>query len=123
MKIRIDCPICSSGNYFQVGQIGQKLLCEDCGFLLSEESKIERVDFAKCLFCGNAHFYLESPFSLSILGHDSICYVCEAQYKNTKIGNPDAKYNPISYENAQQTIYAKRWHERAEQYSKHTEKN
>lgn len=122
-KVTIDCPICSSRNYYQVGQTREELLCEDCGFVLSEYSTMGQIDSGECVFCGNIRFYYESPFSLSFLGHDSVCYLCEAHYKNTKMNDPDAKYSPKAFEDVQQTSYALSWKERVERYLNPSEKN
>ncbi len=115
-EVTIDCPVCSSRNYFRVGQISEVLLCEDCGFQLSENSTTKRLNSAECLFCGNNQFYYESPFSLSLLGRSTVCYVCEAHYKNAKRGNPDVKFDLNSHAAAQQTDYTIHWKERIKRY-------
>jgi len=121
MKVTVDCPACSSGNYFQIDELGAELSCDDCGFVLSKRSRIEAADLRECVFCGSTSYYHESPFSLSFLGRHSVCYVCEATYKNLKIDTPDPSYIPASHERAQQTPYAQRWQERVDEYLKSVE--
>ena len=79
--IKIDCPVCVSRNVFVIGAV-EKLSCDDCGFLFTENSQLLT---GKCLICGSGSFYYFSPFGLSFLGRDSVCYVCEAHYRNVSM--------------------------------------
>lgn len=107
--IKIDCPVCSSNNTFITGAT-EKLSCDDCGFLFADNSQAPT---GKCLFCGSGSFYYFSPFGLSFLGRDSVCYVCEAHYRNEKIGDPEPDFSEESFARAQQSIEARRFKERA----------
>jgi ribosomal protein S27E len=93
-EVFIACPVCFSGNHFQLDQVEQKIAsCEDCGFVLAETLGPKASVDEECIFCGNSNFYFESPLGLLFLGRDSICYVCEARYKTAWVNNPDEKYD------------------------------
>ena len=109
VTITIDCPVCNSRNSFVTGTT-EKLSCDDCGFLLAANSQLP-VD--KCIFCGSGSFYFFSPFGLGFLGHDSVCYVCDAHYRKTQINNPDPSYSEESFARAQQSNEAQQFKERA----------
>src|ERR1044071_519969 len=109
MTIKIECPVCNSGNTFVTGA-NEKLTCEDCGFLFAENSQVPT---GKCLICGSGSFYCESPFGLAFLGRDIVGYVCEAHYRKVRIGNPEPHYSEESFAQVQQSVEARRFEERA----------
>ena len=84
MRLIVVCPACSSGNYFDTGEIKGELRCQDCGFALSKGSSIEPAGMKECIICGSIRFYHNYPFFLWFLLGDSVCYVCETRYKNLK---------------------------------------
>ena len=102
--INIECPVCNSGNTF-ITERAEKLSCEDCGFLFAENSHTTP---GACLICGSRSFYYFSPFNLSFLGRDSVCYVCEAHYRKVQIGNPDRGFSEESFARAEQSDEARR---------------
>ena len=114
----IDCPVCCSGNRFRLENPGVEIACEDCGFALAEAHELKAVDFERCVFCGGESFYLESPLSLSLLGKDSVCYVCGAKYKGVRMNNPDQKYSPEIYGEAEESEATKIWRERVDRYNR-----
>ena len=116
-EVFIACPVCFSGNRFQLDQLEQKLACEDCGFVLAEKLTLNTSKFEECVFCGNSDFYFESPLGFSFLGRDSICYVCEARYKTAWINDPDEKYDEKESDRSQQSESALRWKERIKQHN------
>lgn len=89
----------------------ENLHCQDCEFLLSHISSTQTPD--QCIFCGNKRFYYESPFGLRFLGRDSVCYVCDAHYKNTRIDDPEPRFSMDSFEEAQQLPYKQQLKARA----------
>ena len=108
--LKIDCPDCNTGNTFVTGGT-EKLTCEDCGFLFADNS--QEVS-GQCLICGGRSFYYFSPFNLSFLGRDSVCYICEAHYRKVQMGNPDRDFSEESFERAQQSVEAQRFKERVD---------
>src|ERR671917_564436 len=88
-EVFIACPVCYSGNCFQLERPEGDFTCADCGFVMAENPGPDISGFEECIFCGSRHFYFESPLDLSVLGHASICYVCEARYKGVNIDDPD----------------------------------
>jgi len=121
MGVSIDCPVCLSRNYFRVEGATRELSCEDCGFPLSVGAYVQPEGLTRCLFCACTNFFLEAPLRLPFLERDSICYVCGARYKKTVVGAPDAKYDPVNAEIAQQSTCAQAFRKRAEQYAADTE--
>jgi len=113
IKVIIDCPVCSTQNRFLLEDNHDRFACEDCGFCFLDESK-NNADIVKdrCLFCGSKTFYYEAPFSLSILGYDSVCYVCGARYKDIKINEPDRRYSEQTYQDMCKTKISLQWQER-----------
>lgn len=111
-EVFIACPVCFSGNYFQLNPAKQRLDCDDCGFVLAEDSSLNISESVACVFCGNRRFYFESPLGLAFLGRDSICYVCEARYKTAWVNEPDEKYDERVSAISQRTESALRWKER-----------
>jgi|ERR1044072_670805 predicted nucleic acid-binding Zn-ribbon protein len=109
MTIKIECPVCNSSNAFVIGA-NEKLTCEDCGFLFAENSQVPT---GECLICGSRFFYYESPFGLSFLGRDTVCYVCEAHYRKMRIGSPEPHFSEESFAQAEQSVEAQRFKERA----------
>src|SRR5215210_6238365 len=87
-EVFIACPVCFSGNSFQLEEREQGLACVDCGFTLSESHGPNLSEPEACLFCGSRFFYFEAPLDLSFLGRASICYVCEARYKGVMFDDP-----------------------------------
>jgi hypothetical protein len=114
-KVFIDCPVCCSGNRFRLGDTGEKLACDDCGFVLSGAPELRVADAGRCVFCGGGYFYFESP--LPFLGKDSICYVCEAKYKGARVHKPEQKFSPGTQAEAQDSDASKRWRQRVELYN------
>ena len=119
-EVFIACPVCFSGNHFQLNPAQQRLDCDDCGFVLAENLSLNTSESVACIFCGNSKFYLESPLGLLFLGRDSICYVCEARYKTAWVNEPDEKYDERMSEMSQGTASAQRWIERIKQYDQKT---
>lgn len=115
-EVFIACPVCFSGNHFQLHPSEQKLACDDCGFILAENLSINSSKSEGCIFCGNRKFYFESPLGLLFLGRDSICYVCEARYKTACVNDPDEKYDERMSERSQSSESAMQWKERIMQY-------
>lgn len=109
MKVLIDCPVCYSGNTFETKN-GDEMRCNDCGFLLAQNGNTSQ---GRCIFCGNGRFYFSSPFGLPFLGRDSVCYVCGAGYKKTRINSPEPRFSDQSFQHAQQSPYAEQFKERA----------
>jgi hypothetical protein len=116
----IACPVCFSGNSFQLERHGRELACDDCGFVFAENRESNVSEAEECLFCGGSYFYFESPLDLSFLGRASICYVCEARYKGVGINNPDESYKQEGALCARGSKAASRWRERVEQYERRT---
>ena len=106
--IKIDCPVCNSRNTFVTGAT-EELSCNDCGFLFADNSQVPT---GKCLFCGSRAFYYSSPFGLSFLGRDTVCYVCGARYRKVQIDNPEPRFSEQSFAQAQQSVEAGRFKER-----------
>lgn len=115
-EVFIACPVCFSGNHFQLNPLEQRPECNDCGFVLAENPPLNISASVACIFCGNRKFYFESPLGLLFLGRDSICYVCEARYKTAWVNEPDEKYDVRVSEMSQRTEPALRWKERIMQY-------
>ena len=112
MEVILDCPVCFSGNYFEIGDVSRELQCDDCGFLLARESGDTQVP-DRCIVCDSDSFYYASPFGMRFLGRDSICYVCETRYKNARINNPEAHFSFSSSERAQLSTCAQELKKRA----------
>lgn len=115
-EVFIACPVCFSGNHFQLNPSKRRLDCADCGFVLAENLSLNTSESVECIFCGNRKFYFESPLGLLFLGRDSICYVCEARYKTAWVNEPDEKYDEKESDRSQKTESALRWKERIMQY-------
>jgi len=91
-KVSVNCPVCYSGNSFDLSAAKQPaLLCDDCGFILSENQNA--MDSGICIFCGNGKFYADSFLSITFLGTYLVCYVCEAKYKGFAVNAPDKKFD------------------------------
>lgn len=118
MEVLVDCPVCSSGNRFRTGEPGAELACDDCGFVLAAAPDVKAVESGRCLFCGGEYFYVESPFSVSLLGKDSACYICEAKYKGARPGHAEEEYSPETFARAQGSRAAQSWRARAERYNR-----
>jgi len=115
-EVFIACPVCFSGNSFQLEQRELELACVNCGFILAKNPKLNLSEPEECIFCGSIHFYFEAPLDLSFLGRASICYVCEARYKGVVVDDPEEKYSQEGARCARLSKAALRWKERAEQY-------
>lgn len=111
-KVIIDCPICSTQNRFLLEETHEGCLCEDCGFCFLDGSKKPDLSNDRCVFCESKKFYYESPFSLSIFGRDSVCYVCSARYKGVKINEPELRYSEEQSDAICKTDLGLRWQER-----------
>ena len=109
MTITIDCPVCNSRNTFVTGTT-EKLSCDDCGFLLADDSQVPS---DKCLICGSKSFYYSSPFGLAFPGRDAVCYICGAHYRKARIDHPEPRFSEESFERAQQSHEARQFKERA----------
>jgi hypothetical protein len=115
--VSINCPVCYSGNYFQLAQLDRELACSDCTFILTDVPVLETIDSGRCIFCSSQHFYFESPFCLRFLGRSTVCYLCEAQYKGVTINEPDENYNEDVATDVQESEAAVKLKERVEGYS------
>ena len=116
-EVFMDCPVCCSGNRLKLENPGVQLACEDCGFVLAEARVLGAVDFKRCVFCGGEYFYTESALPLSLLGRDSVCYVCEAKYKGMRSHDPGQRFNADTHAEAQKSDASKRWRERVDGYN------
>jgi hypothetical protein len=114
----IACPVCYSGNCFQLERPEGDFRCADCGFVLAEAPGLDVAESEACIFCGSRHFYFESPLDLSILGRASICYVCEARYKGVGIDHPDEKYTQGGARRARRSWSSLRWGEKVKGYNR-----
>jgi hypothetical protein len=120
-EVFIACPVCFSGNHFQLDPSEQKgASCDNCGFILAENLQLDAAQSEECIFCGNRKFYFESPLGLLFLGRDSICYVCEARYKTAWVNDPDEKFDERKSERSQGSESARQWKERIVQHEKKT---
>jgi hypothetical protein len=117
-EVFIACPVCYSGNRFQLERPGGEFKCDDCGFVLAEDHGPDASRPEECIFCGSRNFYFESPLDLTILGRASICYVCEARYKGVGIDGPDEKYDQEGARRARRSWSSLRWGERVKGYSR-----
>jgi hypothetical protein len=115
-EVFIACPVCFSGNSFQLEEREQELACVDCGFALTESSAPNLSEPEECIFCRSSHFYFEAPLDLSFLGRASICYVCEARYKGVVINDPEEKYIEEGALRARMSEAALRWKKKVEQH-------
>ena len=116
-RVSIDCPACCSGNRFRLGEAGRELACDDCGFVLAGASESSAAECGQCLFCRGEYFYVESPFSLSPLGKDSVCYVCEAKYRGALVNSPDQKFSAETQARARRSAASEGWRKRVELYN------
>jgi hypothetical protein len=114
--VLIACPVCYSGNCFQLERSEEELACDDCGFVFAKELCANISESEECIFCGSRYFYFESPLDLSFLGRATICYVCEARYKGINIDNPDEAYEEGGARSASRSRSALRWRERVKEY-------
>lgn len=89
--VTVDCPVCRSGNGFDLGDAGEPFTCGDCGFTLANAGA--GLDSGRCIICGNDRFYFESPFSMTFLGRTTRCYVCDARYDGVHLSQADANYS------------------------------
>jgi hypothetical protein len=115
-EVFIACPVCYSGNCFQLEQPEGDFACADCGFALTKNPGLNISESDACIFCGSRHFYFESLLDLSILGSASICYVCEARYKGMEFDHPDDKYTEEGARSARVSGSSLRWSERVRRY-------
>jgi hypothetical protein len=114
-KVFINCPVCCSGNIFRLGDAGEELACDDCGFVLAVAAELKVADSGQCVFCGGEYFYSES--SLPFFGKDAICYVCEAKYKGARMQKPEQSFSPGARAEALHLDASKRWRRRVELYN------
>ena len=115
-EVFIACPVCFSGNHFQLGGAEGDFKCDDCGFLLAENPGQDISESEECIFCGSGYLYFEALIDLFLLGRASICYVCEARYKGIRIDHPDEKYNQEGALSANVSWASLRWNERIKGY-------
>jgi hypothetical protein len=115
-KVTIDCPVCLSGNGFDLAQTDQELTCEDCGFLLAKTEQLKLLNSGRCVVCGNDRFYFDSFFNLKFFARASRCYVCEASYKGVKMTEPDAKHVDEVSNELRESDTAKRLRRRVDQW-------
>jgi hypothetical protein len=113
----IACPVCYSGNCFQLERPEEDCSCADCGFVLAKNPGADISGAEDCMFCGSRYFYFESPLDLFFLGRASICYVCEARYTGVRIDHPEGQYNQESARSAQRSGSSLRWDERVKRHS------
>jgi hypothetical protein len=116
-KVSIDCPVCLSGNSFNLERADRALACEDCSFILADVAELKAIDSWRCIFCGSQYFYVDSPFSLAFLGRSTVCYVCEAKYKGVKVNGSEEKYNEAVANVMQRSDVAVSLKERVEKYN------
>jgi hypothetical protein len=116
-EVFIACPVCYSGNCFQLEGAEGSFTCADCGFILAKNPGPDITESEECIFCGSEYFYFEALLELLLLGRASICYVCEARYKGIGIDHPDEKYNQGSASGARRSRSSLRWVERVKGYS------
>lgn len=117
-EVFIACPVCYSGNCFQLERPAGDFTCADCGFVLAENPGPDVSEAEECIFCGSRHFYFESLLDLSILGRAPICYVCEARYKGVGVDHPDDQYDEGGANSARRSWSSLRWDERVNGYSR-----
>lgn len=117
-KVFIDCPVCCSGNRFRLGETGEELTCDDCGFVLAGAHELKAADSARCVFCGGTYFYFISP--LPLLGRKAVCYVCQARYQDVLIHEPVRKFSPDTHAEAQNSDASQKWRQRIESYNQET---
>ncbi len=115
-EVYIACPVCFSGNSFQIDEAEGDLTCADCGFLLAENLGRDISESEECIFCESSYIYFESLIELFSLGRASICYVCEARYKGIRIDHPDEKYSEEGAQSARSSWASLRWNERVKGY-------
>jgi hypothetical protein len=116
-EVFIACPVCYSGNCFQLKRSEEDFSCADCGFFLAKNPGSDISESEECIFCGSRYFYFEWLLDLFFLGRASICYVCEARYKGVGIDHPDEKYNLGGAQSARRSWSSLRWNERVNGYS------
>ena len=116
-EVFIACPVCYSGNCFQLERSEEDFKCVDCGFILAKNPGLNISESEECIFCESSYFYFESLLNFFFLERASICYVCEARYKGIGIDHPDEKYNPVGASSALRSWSSLQWNERVKQYS------
>lgn len=116
--VSLDCPVCYTGNYFQLAEFNQELECSDCGFVLADASALTATYSGRCVFCYSQRFYFDSPLFLKFLGRSTVCYVCEARYRGVTINEPDETYNYDIATHIQESEVAISLKERVERYNK-----
>jgi ribosomal protein S27AE len=114
-SVKIDCPVCLTGNYLNFHDRVDRLLCVDCGYPLVEPSVF---DIRHCLFCGCERFYLQWPLLLWFLGPKPVCYLCEAEYRGIRMNSAVLKFSQTVEDSIKSSECAVRWNARAEQYLK-----
>ena len=115
-EVFIACPVCYSGNCFQLGGEEGDFTCDGCGFALANKPGLNFSESEECIFCGGRYFYLEWLLEVFFLGRASICYVCEARYKGARIDHPDEKYRRGDARSARTSWASSRWNERIKRY-------
>lgn len=116
-EVFIACPVCYSGNCFQLGGAEADFTCVDCGFVLAKNPVPNISEPKECIFCGSRYFYFEWLLEVFFLGRASICYVCEARYKGVGIDHPDEKYKQGGARSARRSWASSRWTERVKRYN------
>jgi hypothetical protein len=53
---------------------------------------------------------------LRFFGHHATCYVCEAEYKDIKIVDPEPKFSFETEEESKRSIFADDWQTRVKAY-------
>jgi hypothetical protein len=119
-EVFIACPVCYTGNCFQLGWAEADFKCNGCGFVLASEPGPNNSESEECIFCGSRYFYFEWLLEFFFLGRASICYVCEARYKGVVIGDPDESSNQEGSRRACRSDAASRWKGRAEEHERQT---
>ena len=89
--LTVDCPVCTSGNRFNLGESSEPFTCSDCGFTLADP--VAGLDLQRCIVCGNERFYFESPFNVKFFGRTTRCYVCKARYDGVQVSQTEANYS------------------------------
>jgi hypothetical protein len=112
--VSVDCPVCCSGNHFNLDENNPGFICRDCGFLLADAATLEGLTLGRCVICGNDRFYLELTIELKFLGRVPRCYVCDAEYRGIASLQTDDKYSYETREALLNSVEAQGLKERAD---------
>ena len=114
IALKINCPVCNTGNYFKLSHDSQLFECKDCTYSFSEKPKSILDVRSKCIFCNCSEFYIEGfPF----LEKSLVCYLCEAEYKGVTIENSIKRFNQNKENKIRDSELAAIWYGRASKLS------